>query len=107
MDTDLFALAQAGTRARSLDVSRDGAHFAAFCADGRVRVWRLRTGKLRRVFDESLEAAHELQKSGPEALRLLIIESMDQAVDAGVRHLRDRLKMRSAVRNRVRSSANG
>lgn len=70
MDTDLFALAAAKTRARSLDVSRDGAHFAAFCADGRVRVWRLRTGKLRRVFDESAEAAHEVQKSGPEALRL-------------------------------------
>ncbi|KIY91298.1 peptidylprolyl isomerase domain and WD repeat-containing protein 1 [Monoraphidium neglectum] len=41
-----------------------------FCADGRVRVWRLRTGKLRRSYDESLEVAHELQKSGPEALQL-------------------------------------
>ncbi|KAI8471687.1 MAG: putative cyclophilin (cyp-15) [Monoraphidium minutum] len=70
MDTDLFALAQAKTHGRSLDVSRDGSQFAMFCADGRVRVWRLRTGKLRRSYDESLEASHELQKSGPEALQL-------------------------------------
>ncbi|GBF99133.1 peptidyl-prolyl cis-trans isomerase [Raphidocelis subcapitata] len=70
LDTDLFVLAQSKTHARSLDVSRDGAQFAAFCADGRVRVWRLRTGKLSRIYDESLEAAHELQKSGPEALQL-------------------------------------
>ena len=48
-------LAQSKTHARSLDVSRDGAQFAAFCADGRVRVWRLKTGKLRRAYDESLE----------------------------------------------------
>jgi peptidylprolyl isomerase domain and WD repeat-containing protein 1 len=55
METDLFALMQAKTHARSVDVSRDGAQFAMFCADGRVRVWRLKTGKLSRVFDESLE----------------------------------------------------
>jgi hypothetical protein len=55
MDTDLFALAAAKTAARSLDVARDGGQFAAFCGDGRVRVWRLRTGKLRRIYDESLE----------------------------------------------------
>jgi peptidylprolyl isomerase domain and WD repeat-containing protein 1 len=55
MDTDLYALARAKTRARSLDVARDGGAFAAFCADGRVRVWRLATGKLARVYDESVE----------------------------------------------------
>lgn len=70
MDTDLFALAKAKTWGRSADVSRDGTQLAMFCADGRVRVWRLKTGKLRRIYDESLEAAHDLQKSGPEALQL-------------------------------------
>ena len=45
--------------------------------------------------------------AGPEGLRGLIIESMDQAVDAGIRHLRDRLKVRSAVRSRVGRTANG
>ena len=38
-----------------LQVSRDGEQFVAFCADGRVRVWRFATGKLRRTYDESLE----------------------------------------------------
>ena len=55
MDTDLFALAKAKTTARSLEVSKDGEQFAAFCGDGRVRVWRFATGKLRRTYDESLE----------------------------------------------------
>lgn len=55
MDTDLFALAKAKTHARSLEVSRDGSQFAAFCADSRVRVWRFATGKLRRTYDESME----------------------------------------------------
>jgi hypothetical protein len=57
METDLFALAKAKTVARTLDVSKDGAQFAAFCGDGRVRVWRLQTGKLRRTYDESLEVS--------------------------------------------------
>jgi len=33
LDTDLYALAKAQTRALSLAVSCDGAQFAAFCAD--------------------------------------------------------------------------
>jgi len=55
MDTDLFALAQSKTVGRSLAISKDGSQFAMFCADGRVRVWRVKTGKLRRIYDESLE----------------------------------------------------
>ncbi len=39
----------------SLDVSRDGKQFVAFCADDRVRVWRFATGKLRITYDESIE----------------------------------------------------
>jgi Fic family protein len=84
-------------------------------ADGTGKVGRLlmnyflmRAGYQPAVIHGSdRQSYYEALKLGPEALRLLIIESMDQAVDAGVRHLRDRLKMRSAVRNRVRSSANG
>jgi Fic family protein len=53
------------------------------------------------------QSYYEALKAGPEALRGLLIESMDQAVDAGIRHLRERLKMRSAVRGRVGKSANG
>ena len=51
------------------------------------------------------QAYYEALKNGPESLRLIVIEAMEQAIDAGVRHLRERLKARSAVRGRVRSIA--
>lgn len=70
LDTDLYALAKAQTTAASLDVSRDGAQFAMFCADRRVRVFRFASGKLRRSYDESPEAASELQRHGGDALKL-------------------------------------
>ncbi len=40
------------------------------CPHRRVRVWRFASGKLRRSYDESAEAAAELQRHGGEALRL-------------------------------------
>ena len=36
----------------------------------RVRVFRFATGKLRRSYDESPEAASELQRNGGDALKL-------------------------------------
>ena len=33
-------------------------------------MWRFATGKLRRTYDESADAASELQRAGPESLRL-------------------------------------
>ena len=48
----------------------------------RVRVWRFATGKLRRTYDESSDAASELQRDGPEALRLEPIDfGRRQALD--------------------------
>jgi peptidylprolyl isomerase domain and WD repeat-containing protein 1 len=70
LDTDLYALAKAKTLAASLDVSRDGSQFAMFCADRRVRVFSFASGKLRRSYDESPEAAAELQRHGGDALKL-------------------------------------
>ena len=46
----------------------------------RVRVWRFATGKLRRTYDESPEAAAQLQREGPEGLRL-------EAIDFGRRQV--------------------
>jgi len=82
-------------------------------ADGSGKVGRLimnyfliRAGYLPAVIHASdRQAYYEALKEGPEALRLIVIEAMEQAVDAGVRHLRERLKARSAVRSRVRSYA--
>ncbi len=55
LDTGLFTLAKAKTHALSIDVSRDGSHFVVLSADRRVRVLALRSGKLIRTYDESLE----------------------------------------------------
>lgn len=38
-----------------MQLSKDGRQFAAVCTDRRVRVYWFGTGKLRRVYDESLE----------------------------------------------------
>jgi peptidylprolyl isomerase domain and WD repeat-containing protein 1 len=70
LDTDLYCLAKAKTTAMSLDVSKDGTKFVLFGADRRIRILRYTTGKLIKTYDESLEASRELQKSGPEGLRL-------------------------------------
>jgi Fic family protein len=82
-------------------------------ADGSGKVGRLlmnyfliRAGYLPAVIHASdRQAYYEALKDGPVSLRLIVVEAMEQAVDAGVRHLRDRLKSRSAVRSRVRSYA--
>ena len=48
----------------------------------RVRVWRVATGRLRRTYDESSDAAGELQRAGPEGLRLEPIDfGRRQALD--------------------------
>lgn len=68
----------------------------------------MRAGYLPAVIHASdRQAYYEALKVGPEGLRLIVIDAMDQAVDAGIRHLRERLKMRSAVRSRVGRIANG
>jgi Fic family protein len=67
----------------------------------------LRAGYLPAVIHASdRQAYYEALKAGPESLRLIVVEAMEQAIDAGVRHLRERLRTRSAVRGRgVRSQA--
>eukprot|EP00879_Flechtneria_rotunda_P014073 GHRR01014703.1.p1 GENE.GHRR01014703.1~~GHRR01014703.1.p1 ORF type:complete len:275 (+),score=76.87 GHRR01014703.1:1677-2501(+) len=98
LDTDLYVLAKAKTAARSLEVSKDGSQFAVFAADGRVRVWRFASGKLRRSYDESLEAAHDLQKSGAEQF---VLEDIDfgrrYALDKEIRAAGDRVPASNAV----------
>jgi Fic family protein len=83
--------------------------------DGSGKVGRLlmnyflmRAGYLPAVVHASdRQAYYEALKAGPETLRVLVIDAIEQAVDAGIRHLRDRLKTRSAVRARVGRSVAG
>jgi Fic family protein len=58
-------------------------------------LWR--AGYLPAVIHASdRQSYYESLKEGPEALRLILVEAIDQATDTGVRHLRDRLKQRAA-----------
>ena len=62
IDTDLYTMAKATTQAGSLEVSPDGSRFVTVSTDRKVRVFRFASGKLMRAFDESLEAANDLQR---------------------------------------------
>lgn len=63
LDTDLFEFAKNKTYPCGLAVSPDGKRFASLSGDRKVRVFNFRTGKLYRVFDETLQRFTELQKT--------------------------------------------
>ncbi|XP_064088885.1 peptidylprolyl isomerase domain and WD repeat-containing protein 1-like isoform X3 [Macrobrachium nipponense] len=62
LDTDLFEFVKNKTFPRCLAVSPQGSQFATLGADKKVRVFKFLTGKLTRVFDESLQHYVELQQ---------------------------------------------
>nr|CAD7264168.1 unnamed protein product [Timema shepardi] len=62
LDTDLFEFAKAKTFPTGLCFSPDGKRFATLSADRKVRVFTFLTGKLNRVFDETLQRFSELQQ---------------------------------------------
>lgn len=74
LDTDLYALAKAKTKALTLEVSTDGEQFSTTGPDRHVRVFRWSTGKLRKDIDESLDGAGDIQRSGNEKY---VIEDID------------------------------
>ena len=74
LDTDLYAMAKAKTKALTIEVSADGEQFSTTGPDRRVRVFRWSTGKLRKDIDESLEGAGHIQRSGYEKY---VIEDID------------------------------
>ncbi|KAK6144231.1 hypothetical protein DH2020_021051 [Rehmannia glutinosa] len=57
-DTDLFAIVKCKTTVSAIEVSPDGKQFSITSPDRRIRVIWFRTGKLRRVYDESLEVVN-------------------------------------------------
>ncbi|GJN15465.1 hypothetical protein PR202_gb02383 [Eleusine coracana subsp. coracana] len=62
-DTNLFEIAKCKTSVSAIEVSNDGGQFVVTSPDRRIRVFWFKTGKLRRVYDESLEVAQDLQRS--------------------------------------------
>ncbi len=98
-------LARSGERARPTgvlvsrkrQVSKDGQQFAMVCSDRRVRVFKFGPAKLRRVYDESLEAANEVQRGGAEMFQV------GRRADTGVSGMAfGRLDMRWGVVQRER-----
>lgn len=63
LETDLFELVKQKLPVQTLAVSPDGASFAVISTDRRIRIFKLKTGKLRRTYDESLEMASQVQTS--------------------------------------------
>ncbi|KAI8567082.1 hypothetical protein RHMOL_Rhmol02G0093500 [Rhododendron molle] len=73
-DTDLFEIVKCKTTVSTIEVSPDGKQFSITSPDRRIRVFGFRTGKLRRVYDESLEVAQDLQRSDVPLYRLDAID---------------------------------
>ncbi|XP_074294950.1 peptidyl-prolyl cis-trans isomerase CYP71-like [Silene latifolia] len=73
-DTDLFEIIKCKTAVSALEVSPDGKQFSVTSPDRRIRVFWYKTGKLRRVYDESLEVAQDLQRSDAPMYRLETID---------------------------------
>ncbi|KAK9734540.1 hypothetical protein RND81_04G146600 [Saponaria officinalis] len=73
-DTDLFEIVKCKTAVSALEVSPDGKQFSVTSPDRRIRVFWYKTGKLRRVYDESLEVAQDLQRSDAPMYRLDAID---------------------------------
>ncbi|XP_011311435.1 peptidylprolyl isomerase domain and WD repeat-containing protein 1 [Fopius arisanus] len=63
LDTNLYEFAKNKTHLCCLAISPDGKRFASLSSDRKVRVFNFLTGKLYRVFDESLPRFSELQQT--------------------------------------------
>ncbi|NXX98471.1 PPWD1 protein, partial [Centropus bengalensis] len=61
-DTDLYEFAKCKAYPSSISFSPDGKKMATLGSDRKVRIFRFLTGKLMRVFDESLSMFTELQQ---------------------------------------------
>ena len=61
-DTDLYEVAKNKSYCTRLSVSNSGKMFCAVCFDHFVRVFKFRSGKLYRAFDESFKNSTEIQQ---------------------------------------------
>ncbi|XP_068338529.1 peptidyl-prolyl cis-trans isomerase CYP71-like isoform X1 [Pyrus communis] len=73
-DTNLFEIPKCKTTVSSIEVSPDGKQFSITSPDRRIRVFWFSTGKLRRVYDETLEVAQDLQRSDVPLYQLEAID---------------------------------
>ncbi|KAL6196131.1 hypothetical protein ACLB2K_031746 [Fragaria x ananassa] len=73
-DTNLFDIVKCKTSVSSIEVSPDGKQFSVTSPDRRIRVFWFLTGKIRRIYDESLEVAQDLQRSDVPLYQLEAID---------------------------------
>ena len=73
LDTHLYEFAKNKTVPFSLDFNKQGTMFATWGKDRKVRLFKFRTGKLFRTYDESIAMYSELQKDkeSPYALEAI------------------------------------
>lgn len=64
LDTDLFDLAKAKTAPTSTAISQDGKQFVVTSLDRKIRLFKLGSGKLSRVYSDALAVYEEEQASG-------------------------------------------
>ncbi|KAF9161292.1 Peptidyl-prolyl cis-trans isomerase cyp15 [Actinomortierella ambigua] len=69
--TDLFEFKKSKSTANSITFSHDFEKFVTMSVkDRQVRVWKTRTGKMIRKYDESLEVVNEMQATGQKIYKL-------------------------------------
>ncbi|KAF9582283.1 hypothetical protein BGW38_000407 [Lunasporangiospora selenospora] len=70
-ETDLYEFKKCRSAATSITFSNDFEKFVTMSAkDRQVRVWKTRTGKMTRKYDESLEVVNEMQQTGQKMYKL-------------------------------------
>ena len=73
--TDLFAFKKSKSLPTSITISPSGSHFATFSfPDRQVRIFEFATGKLYRVYDESLTTITDMQQAGTAIQKLEDLE---------------------------------
>lgn len=66
LDTDLYELVKNKTYPTDLAFSPNGDQFAVLSTDRKVRLFKFLTGKLFKIYDESLQQLSELQQVNPQ-----------------------------------------
>ena len=67
-DTDLYEFAKNGTTPISIDFSPNYQLFATIGRDRKIRIFHFTTGKLYRVYDESLATILQMQQTADQSL---------------------------------------
>ncbi|XP_039159638.1 peptidyl-prolyl cis-trans isomerase CYP71-like, partial [Eucalyptus grandis] len=73
-DTNLFEIVKCKTSVSAIEVSPDGKQFSVTSPDCTIGVFWFKSGKLRRVYDESLEVAQDLRRSNVALYQLEAID---------------------------------